>query len=128
MSKSRGLHTYTVQEAQNATMGQAGSVFVKAASGNMDLSSNADGIVVVAIQIVEDAVFSLLTAQDSDRCVGSATSTIYFVLSSHPNLVLTVTGIFTCLTISAVIFCILSRSNKIPAPAPLQATFLTGHP
>ena len=43
----------------------------------MDLSSNADGIVVVAIQIVEDAVFSALTAQDSDRCVGSATSTIW---------------------------------------------------
>ena len=82
MSKSRGLHTYTVQEAQNATMGQAGSVFVKAASGNMDLSSNADGIVVVAIQIVEDAVFSALTAQDSDRCVGSATSTIYDADSS----------------------------------------------
>ena len=29
MANQRGLHTYTVQEAQNAQMGQAGSVFIE---------------------------------------------------------------------------------------------------
>jgi hypothetical protein len=28
MANQKGLHTYTVQEAQNAQMGQAGSVFI----------------------------------------------------------------------------------------------------
>lgn len=57
-----------------------------------------------------------------------ATSTILIELSSQPRRVLTVTGKVHCFTISSVIFCILGKSNKIPAPAPLQATFLTGQP
>ena len=53
---------------------------------------------------------------------------MYFVFSSQPNLVLTVTGKSVELTISFVIEIILGISLNIPAPAPLFATFLTGQP
>ena len=61
-------------------------------------------------------------------CNLSATSTIYLLFSSQPNRVLTVTGNEVDLTISFVILTIFGMSCKIPAPAPLQATFFTGHP
>ena len=47
---------------------------------------------------------------------------------SQPSLVLTVTGSFVLLTISFVNLSILSISFKIPAPAPFETTFFTGHP
>ena len=50
------------------------------------------------------------------------------VLSSHPSLVLIVMGKEVLLTISEVSLTIKSMSFKIPAPAPLETTFLTGHP
>ena len=55
----RGLHAYTVQEAQGASMGQAGSILVKGTT----VCTNAVGDF-VAIQFIEDTVFTSLTAQD----------------------------------------------------------------
>ena len=63
----RGLHSYTVQEAQNASMGQAGSIFLNAS--NTDTLTAPTGTVFVAIQFVNDTVFnstSGLVAQDDD--------------------------------------------------------------
>ena len=61
-------------------------------------------------------------------CNRSATSTMYFVFSSQPSRVLTVTGMLVDFTICLVISTILGISLSIPAPAPLFATFFTGHP
>ena len=58
----------------------------------------------------------------------SATSTIFMDFSSHPSLVFTVTGRLVLFTISFVRLTINGMSFKIPAPAPLHTTFLTGHP
>lgn len=48
MARQKGLHSYTVQEAQNATMGQVGSVFI-------DDTGQHTGIF-VAISAIEDSV------------------------------------------------------------------------
>ena len=61
-------------------------------------------------------------------CKRSATSTIFIESVSQPNLVFTVTGKLVCFTIASVSFTIKSISFKIPAPAPLLTTFLTGQP
>ena len=53
---------------------------------------------------------------------------MYLVLSSQPRRVLTVTGKSTASTISLVIETIFGMSCRMPAPAPLQATFFTGQP
>ena len=50
MSKAKGLHTFTVQEAQNATMGQAGTAFVDSGQGT-DTYTPPTGTVVVAIKL-----------------------------------------------------------------------------
>ncbi len=55
-------------------------------------------------------------------------SIIFLVSSSHPRRVLTVTGKFVLFTTASVNFIHQGRSFNTPAPAPLQATFLTGHP
>jgi len=70
MSKAKGLHTFTVQEAQNATMGQASTVFVDD-TGAFTPRANS-GLVIVAIQVMEDCVFSTLTPEDSDNHVGAS--------------------------------------------------------
>ena len=61
-------------------------------------------------------------------CNLSATSTIFIEFSSHPNLVLMVIGNLVRLHISLVSLTIKSMSFKMPAPAPFDTTFLTGHP
>ena len=76
MSKAKGLHTFTVQEAQNATMGQAGTAYVKAASGAFAPTA-ASGLVVVAIQVLADATFGTLTPENADQCVGNSTTTAH---------------------------------------------------
>ena len=49
----KGLYTFTVQEAQNATLGQAGTAFLTDSS----TYTPPTGQVVIAIQFVEDTVF-----------------------------------------------------------------------
>ena len=61
-------------------------------------------------------------------CKRSATSTILIESSSQPKRVFTVTGNLVCFTIASVRETIRSMSFKMPAPAPLLTTFLTGHP
>ena len=41
--KRGGLHSYTVQETQNATMGQAGSILVSGTSAVTSLNSSTEG-------------------------------------------------------------------------------------
>jgi hypothetical protein len=67
--KGRGLHSYTVQEAQNATMGQAGAILTNDTSNDIDAPSNQ---VFVALQMVEDVTFTTLTQEDN-KWFGSAT-------------------------------------------------------
>lgn len=50
----KGLHTYTVAEAQNATIGQAGAVFEKTTT----TITAPTGKVFVAIQFIEDTTFN----------------------------------------------------------------------
>ena len=72
MAKYKGVKSFTIEEAHNVTMGQSGTCYVEAGSGAF---SPINGKVVVAIQILTDATFSALTAEDSNHCVGSGTST-----------------------------------------------------
>src|SRR6188768_3075430 len=61
-------------------------------------------------------------------CNRSATSSIFLLLSSQPNLVLIVTGNEVDLTTASVSLTIKSTSLNTPAPAPLLTTFFTGQP
>ena len=70
MSKAKGLHTFTVQEAQNATMGQASTAWVDD-TGGFEPRANS-GLVIVAIQVMEDCEFSLLTPEDPNNHVGAS--------------------------------------------------------
>ena len=53
------LHKYSVVEAQNAALGQAGAIFE---SGTTVISSKK----IVAIQFLEDTLFTVLTPSTSD--------------------------------------------------------------
>ena len=60
---ARNLHTYTVQESQNVGMGQAGAI--------VETSTTAvTGKSIVAIQMIEDTVFSVLTPSDTTNGYG----------------------------------------------------------
>ena len=68
MARQKGLHNYTVQEAQNATMGQLGAIY-EAGTHAIDAPSN---VVFVAIQFVTDTVFDSsntegLVAEDNNK-------------------------------------------------------------
>ena len=63
----RGLHQYTVQEAQNAALGQAGAI--------VETSTTAiSGKKIVAFQFIEDTVFSVLTPSDTTNGYGVGTT------------------------------------------------------
>ena len=61
----KGLHSYTVQEAQNATMGQAGSVYLDTDGTTFTPTSG----VVVAITMIEDTDFDVLTPETGVGCI-----------------------------------------------------------
>ena len=61
----KGLHSYTVQEAQNATMGQAGSVYLDADGTTFTPTSG----VVVAITMVQETDFDTLTPESGTQCI-----------------------------------------------------------
>jgi hypothetical protein len=67
-NKGKGLHSYTVQEAQNATMGQAGSVYLDTDGKVFTPTSG----VVVAITMVQESDFDTLTAETGTDCFGIA--------------------------------------------------------
>ena len=60
-----GLHSYTVQESQNSAMGQAGSVYLDTDATTF---TPTDGVI-VAITMLADTDFDVLTAQDSARFI-----------------------------------------------------------
>ena len=62
----KGLHTYTVQEAQNATMGQAGSVYLDSIGTTFTPTTG----VIVAITMVSETDFNVLTAEDNTKSLG----------------------------------------------------------
>ena len=49
----KGIHTYSVQESQNAGLGQAGSIFIDASGA----TSPPTGKVFLAITMLEDTIF-----------------------------------------------------------------------
>jgi len=57
-----GIHKYTVQEAQNASMGQAGAKFISDGEEHTGTF--------VAIQCLEDTVFNALTPDDTTNGYG----------------------------------------------------------
>ena len=61
---AKGLHEFTVQEAQNASMGQVGSVYLDTDGTTFTPSAG----VVVAITMITDCNFDVLTADDSSKC------------------------------------------------------------
>ena len=66
MARSKGLHNYTVQEAQNAGLGQAGCIFVDTATAVVAPA----GSVFVAITFLTDVTLDAsegLVAEDSSR-------------------------------------------------------------
>ena len=66
MALSKGLHNYTVQEAQNAGLGQAGCIFVDTATAVVAPA----GSVFVAITFLTDVTLDAsegLVAEDSSR-------------------------------------------------------------
>ena len=66
--KGKGLYSYTVQEAQNATMGQAGSLLTNDTSNDIDAPSDQ---CFVALQMIDDVTFTTLTQEDN-KWFGSA--------------------------------------------------------
>ena len=63
--KRGGLHSYTVQEAQNSSMGQVGSVYLDTDSTAFTPTTG----VVVAITMITDCGFDQLTAEDSSKYI-----------------------------------------------------------
>ena len=63
MSKGSGIHTFTVQEAQNAALGQAQSRLHGPSDGDFDVSGNT---VVVAIHFIESAEFTELVPESAN--------------------------------------------------------------
>ena len=62
----KGIHTYSVQESQNAGLGQAGSVFIDASGA----TSPPTGKVFIAITMLEDTIFDAsggLVAEDQNQ-------------------------------------------------------------
>ena len=63
---ANGLQKFTVQEAQNASLGQAGVAFISNDSGGFRTYTPPTGQVVVAIQFVEDSLFDSSDATTAD--------------------------------------------------------------
>ena len=60
----KGIHTYSVQESQNASLGQAGSVYLRDTGTTFTPSNGA----IVAVNVLEDDTsFTTLTAEDSTK-------------------------------------------------------------
>ena len=67
--KFRKERTYSVQQSENLSLGQAGSVFV---TGTAAVSCVAPSGVFVAIQFIEDTVFGTLTPETAQLFPNSA--------------------------------------------------------
>ena len=68
--KRGGLHSYTVQEAQNSSMGQVGSVYLDTAASTFTPTT---GVIVAVTMLTDNVGFSALTAEDSTKYIGIAT-------------------------------------------------------
>lgn len=60
------LRKYTVQEADNAALGQAGSIYIDADVNTGDAECANSSTCFVAITIISDARFDTLTPEDGD--------------------------------------------------------------
>ena len=61
---SKGFHQYSVQEAQNAVLGQVGTAFVDAGQGT-DTYTPPSNLVVIAIQVIDDITFTTNTTSET---------------------------------------------------------------
>ena len=78
---ARGIHKYTVQEAENASLGQAGYKYC-ATAGTTNTGTAAEGTEYVAITSLNDATNVATTSFDTNlfpnlNCVVPAGVTIY---------------------------------------------------
>ena len=65
---SKGIYQYTVQESNNAGLGQGGSVYLNTASTTFTPTNG----VIIAIQVLGDgATFSTLTPEDTNNTARS---------------------------------------------------------
>ena len=71
-NKQGGLQGFTVQEAQNASLGQAGALLTNNTSSDIDAPTGSHW---VALQVVDDVTFTTLT-QVSNKWFGSAKGAI----------------------------------------------------
>ena len=66
---SKGIYQYTVQESNNAGLGQGGSVYLNTAATTFTPTNG----VIIAIQVLGDgATFSTLTPEDTNKHIGTA--------------------------------------------------------
>ena len=68
MAKKGGIQGYTVQEAQNVSMGQAGVAFVS----DTNTYTPPTGSVVDAIQAIDDCIFTTNTLTEGSNYAGPA--------------------------------------------------------
>jgi hypothetical protein len=64
MAKSKGLHQLTVQEAENAQLGQAGYKYIDQA-GTADTGTAAAGVEYIAVTVLESASIAAAIATES---------------------------------------------------------------
>ena len=64
---TKGIHQYTVQEGVNAQLGQCRSVYLDSTGA----FTPATGEAIIAITVIQDAKFTLLTSEKSDFCIGT---------------------------------------------------------
>tara|TARA_X000001388_G_C2231075_1_gene123172 strand:+ start:2804 stop:3151 length:348 start_codon:yes stop_codon:yes gene_type:complete len=100
---SKGIYQYTVQESNNAGLGQGGSVYLKTAA---TIFTPTNGVI-VAIQVLGNAVrLDTLTPEDSSKFIGvggtgyeSAGNT--FISSVELPASSTIFGRFTSISLAA---------------------------
>ena len=63
---NKGLHRYTVAEAQNVQLGQGKSAYLDSTNAYTTTGNNA----VIAIQIIQDCTFTTLAAENVNYCFG----------------------------------------------------------
>ena len=62
------IHNFTVQEAQNIQIGQCPTAYLDSGTAFTDI---AGGLVVIAVQVIQDTSFAQLVAEDANKGIGT---------------------------------------------------------
>tara|TARA_R100000329_G_scaffold89740_1_gene75257 strand:+ start:136 stop:474 length:339 start_codon:yes stop_codon:yes gene_type:complete len=68
---SKGIYQYTVQESNNAGLGQGGSVFLNNASTTFTPD---DGVIIAIQALGDDVTLDTLTPENTEKHIGTATT------------------------------------------------------